>query len=200
MITRTPRTDVPSADLFRRYRKARSEAARTSIRNEIVVRHLGLARHVAGRLAHHPLAAEELYSEGCLALIDAIRSFDPDRGFRFSTFAVACIRHRIFRRLKRDSRRARAGIAGLAPTMSEDDRSLTRLDDDEQSARLRDALTQLPTRQQRLLRLRFGLDPGGHPRSFRELAECEGLSKERIRQLVAAGIDRLRESLTPLFL
>jgi RNA polymerase sigma factor (sigma-70 family) len=180
---------------FRRYRAATSERIRTSIRNEIVQEHLGLVRQVAGRLARNPDSAEELFAEGCLALVDAIRSFDPERGFRFSTFAVSCIRHRLFRLLKRESRRARTGIPAAATTMSEDDRSLTRLDEDEISGKLHGAIEELPPRQRRLVRLRFGLDRSGESRSFRELASRIGLSKERTRQIVAAALDRLRETL-----
>lgn len=57
-------------------------------RERLIVSNLRLVVHVAGRHRNSGLPLEDLVSEGNLGLLDAVRRFDPDRGFRFATYAV----------------------------------------------------------------------------------------------------------------
>ncbi len=59
--------------------------------------------------------------------------------------------------------------------------------------RVADCLRGLPEREAHILRLRFGLDTD-RPRSLREIGDLYGLSRERIRQLEAIALKRLRSS------
>lgn len=56
---------------------------------------LGLVHMVAQKYAHqlrHPLNEyDDLISSGTLGLMHALERFDPDRGYKFSSFAVRCI-------------------------------------------------------------------------------------------------------------
>lgn len=52
---------------------------------------LGLVRLCANRFRGKGIEYEELYSAGCEGLIKASRSFDEERGVRFSTYAVPVI-------------------------------------------------------------------------------------------------------------
>ncbi|MCD7770714.1 MAG: sigma-70 family RNA polymerase sigma factor [Oscillospiraceae bacterium] len=71
-------------------------------KEEITVEsNLGLVRLCAGRFKGKGIEYEELYSAGCVGLVKAVRSFDPDRGVRFSTYAVPVILGEI-KRLFRD--------------------------------------------------------------------------------------------------
>jgi RNA polymerase primary sigma factor len=54
-------------------------------------------------------------------------------------------------------------------------------------------LLKLPSRERRILTLRFGLD-GTHPLSLREIAEKEEISSERVRQLQERALKKLRRS------
>jgi RNA polymerase primary sigma factor len=55
------------------------------------------------------------------------------------------------------------------------------------------SLADLPEREARLLRLRFGLDTD-HPHSLQEIGTLFGLSRERVRQLEKMAIEKLRHS------
>ena len=57
--------------------------------------------------------------------------------------------------------------------------------------RLRDALDALGERENRILRLRYGLDDG-RARTLEEVGQVFGLTRERIRQIEAKAIKRLR--------
>jgi RNA polymerase sigma factor (sigma-70 family) len=55
------------------------------------------------------------------------------------------------------------------------------------------SLADLPDREAKLLRLRFGLD-NDHPHSLQEIGALFGLSRERVRQLEKMALEKLRHS------
>jgi RNA polymerase sigma factor for flagellar operon FliA len=74
-------------------------------RDELILAHLPLVRHVIGKLtAHLPPGAdvENLESAGTLGLVEAANHFDPDRGTQFKTFAYARIRGAVLDELRRN--------------------------------------------------------------------------------------------------
>lgn len=54
-------------------------------------------------------------------------------------------------------------------------------------------LGELDPKEQKVLRLRFGLDEG-EPRTLKEIGEMMGLSRERIRQIEAQALDKMNRS------
>ncbi len=58
---------------------------------------------------------------------------------------------------------------------------------------LRQALGELDEKEERVLRLRFGLD-GADPKTLKEIGEMLNLSRERIRQIEAQALDKLNHS------
>lgn len=61
--------------------------------------------------------------------------------------------------------------------------------------RLRDALSELDEREQRVLELRFGLGESGEATSLEEIGRELGFTRERIRQVEANALRRLHELL-----
>jgi RNA polymerase sigma factor (sigma-70 family) len=58
---------------------------------------------------------------------------------------------------------------------------------------LRRALGELDAKEERVIRLRFGLD-GGDPKTLKEIGELLDLSRERIRQIEAQALEKLNRS------
>ena len=56
-----------------------------------VGQNLGLVHACCHRLEGRGIEYDELYSAGCLGLCKAIKGFDPQRGVKFSTYAVPVI-------------------------------------------------------------------------------------------------------------
>lgn len=52
----------------------------------------------------------------------------------------------------------------------------------------------LSPREARLIRLRYGLDRGGHERTLAEVGQDLGISRERVRQLEAGALKKLRRA------
>lgn len=78
-----------------------SQSGDTGAREELVLRHQGLARHAARRYRGAGIPDDDLAQAGIVALIVAIDRFRPDRGVRFTTYAAARI-HGELRHVLRD--------------------------------------------------------------------------------------------------
>lgn len=68
----------------------------------LMTQNAGLVRSIAMRFVGHGTEPEDLIQIGNLGMLKAIRSFDPDRGCVFSTFAVPLIFGEIRRFLRDD--------------------------------------------------------------------------------------------------
>jgi RNA polymerase sigma-32 factor len=74
--------------LAKRWREHRDRDAA----NKLITSHLRLAVKVAMNYRGYGLPVSEIISEGNVGLMQALDRFEPDRGFRFSTYAVWWIR------------------------------------------------------------------------------------------------------------
>ncbi|MBU4500552.1 MAG: sigma-70 family RNA polymerase sigma factor, partial [Gammaproteobacteria bacterium] len=66
-------------------------------RQTMIERNLRLVVNIAKHYANRGLTLLDLVEEGNLGLIHALEKFDPERGFRFSTYATWWIRQNIER-------------------------------------------------------------------------------------------------------
>ena len=164
-------------------------------RNQMVEANVALVAHVARRLRppDSPIPHVDLVQEGVVGLMQAVERFDPDRGHRFSTYAMWWIRGAIL-----------GALRGAPPTSSltgddglEDDLPAEEHDplEDVTRAGLRDGvpglLDTLPDRGRRVVTLRYGLD-GNPDHSVAETARALGTSQARVRRIEEHALARLR--------
>jgi RNA polymerase sigma factor for flagellar operon FliA len=94
-----PLSERPIDQIWREYRANPTE----ELRNFLIARHLDLVAYAAERL-HKRLPSEveinDLKSAGAFGLMDAVESFDPDRGVKFETFCTQRIRGAMFDELR----------------------------------------------------------------------------------------------------
>jgi RNA polymerase sigma factor for flagellar operon FliA len=82
-----------------------TQLAEQSRRNELIESHLGLVRHILGKLvAQLPpgVDVENLESAATLGLVEAANKFDPERGIKFETYAYTRIRGAVLDELRRN--------------------------------------------------------------------------------------------------
>jgi RNA polymerase nonessential primary-like sigma factor len=85
-------------------------AGNEASRERMIVSNLRLVVKIARRYNNRGLALLDLVEEGNLGLIRAVEKFDPERGFRFSTYATWWIRQTIERALMNQTRTIRLPI------------------------------------------------------------------------------------------
>ncbi len=88
----------------------RAQAGDESARQRMIECNLRLVVKIARRYINRGLPLLDLIEEGNLGLIHAVKKFDPERGFRFSTYATWWIRQTIERGIMNQSRTVRLPI------------------------------------------------------------------------------------------
>jgi RNA polymerase primary sigma factor len=171
------------------------------IRTRLTEGNLGLVYDLIGRSRFENLDREEMTSEGMMALLRAVDTFDPWRGFRFSTYACNAILRAFSRAALMDSKR-RSKIAGpWDPEFEQSDlpeikRAGQRALFEERLQRiLRLDNAELTDVEKTVLARRFPLQTGRPRQTLEEIGRQMRVSKERVRQIQLSAIAKLREAI-----
>lgn len=164
------------------------------IREHIVERNLGLAYSMMRQFGSHRLDEDDLLSDAMLGLTRAVDRFDPWRGYRFSTYACNVIARALMRQGRRERQYRQVfpvqyDVPYERPIPDEDGQ--TQLYVERLKRALSENLGALTELESEILANRFPDDD--HPRlTFQEIGQHVGLSKERVRQIQNAALDKLR--------
>jgi len=98
-----------TADEEKKYGR-RVQAGDEAARHKMIECNLRLVVNISRHYLNRGLPLLDLIEEGNLGLIHAVKKFDPERGFRFSTYATWWIRQTIERAIMNQSRTVRLPI------------------------------------------------------------------------------------------
>ena len=167
------------------------------VKNQIVRANLRLVVSIAKRHVTPTDNFFELVSDGNMSLIRAAEKFDYARGNKFSTYASWAIMKNFARTIPNEFKhrdRFRNGHEevfagqqddGLNPFQALSAQALR----EDQVGRI---LSRLDDREQKIIISRFGLDHSQEPQTLKEVGAALGVTKERIRQIEARALSKLR--------
>ena len=187
----------PSARLMDQIERLYDEAV--AIKNRIIRANLRLVVSIAKRRVSPGDSFFDLVSDGNMSLIRAAEKFDYARGNKFSTYASWAIMKNYARTIPDEhKRRDRFRAADMELLQSAADR---RGDEYQQRMAVSDRLKQvgkfldrLDSREQTIIIRRYGLDHEQSPQTLKEVGSALGVTKERVRQIEAKALEKLREA------
>lgn len=165
-------------------------------RSKIATCNLRLVVAAARRLRSVIVPFDERVAEGNLILLKAIDKFDYSRGFRFSTYATLSIQRHVLKVCESSSKYQERYPA--APHYLIEDRVVPEAENERLIRHLgcldtlmRSASMALDDRERLIVEERYGLNASRKGRRLREVADMLGISKERVRQIQHAAVDKL---------
>jgi RNA polymerase sigma factor (sigma-70 family) len=166
--------------------------------SKLVKHNLRFVIHTAKKYQNLGLTFEDLISFGNLGLYRAVEKFDPDRGFKFITFAVWYIKSEITNALNELSTQVRIPNSQNSDdyNFKPEDNSLStndisRFDKSDLMTELKMVLNCLSDEEYDYITRFYGF---GHDfaQSIDDIAEFKGLSNERIRQVIRRSERKLK--------
>lgn len=190
-------TAEPSVTVMDEIERLYQEAV--EVKNQIVQANLRLVVSIAKR---HMKSTDDFFglvSDGNMSLFRAVEKFDYSRGNKFSTYASWAIMKNFARSIPGEFKhKDRFRTTGEEVFMAHEDNRVdhfaAEIEQKQRESQINRILTRLDHREQQIIIRRFGLDHNQEPLTLKEVGAELGVTKERIRQLEARALSKLREA------
>jgi RNA polymerase sigma factor (sigma-70 family) len=167
------------------------------IKKLLINANMRLVVNIAKKHIHQTESLFELISDGNLSLMRAVEKFDFGRGFKFSTYASWAIIKNFARSIPDEKTRRERFLTGheevfdIAPDSRGDEHEA--LATQERATHSVNRLLEfLEPREREIIRMRAGLDDHSKGMTLEEIGQQFGITKERVRQLNARAMNKLR--------
>lgn len=184
------------------------ERGEESAKQLLIERNLRLVVYIARRFENTGVNLEDLISIGTIGLIKAIGTYRREKNIKLATYASRCIENEILMHIRRIAGQ-RAEVSLDEPINmdydgnelllsdilgTEEDIIFKPLEDDVDLCLLRQALNELPQREQEIIWMRYGLN-GRKELTQKEVAQKLGISQSYISRLEKRIMLRLRKEI-----
>ncbi len=193
------------------YLMARLDTDSENVRRTLCEHNLRLVVYIAKRFENTGVGLEDLISIGTIGLIKAINTYRPEKNIKLATYASRCIENEILMHLRKNASQKTeisfdeplntdwdgnelllSDILGTEP-----DSVIRPIEDETDRELLRGALNLLSDKEQRIIKMRFGLC-GEPEKTQKEVADILGISQSYISRLEKKIIVRLKAEITRL--
>ncbi|MGN0807459.1 MAG: RNA polymerase sporulation sigma factor SigE [Candidatus Coproplasma sp.] len=176
---------------------------------QLVEHNLRLVVYIAKKFEGAGVDGDDVVSVGTIGLIKAIDSFKTDKNIKLATYASRCIENEILMYLRRISRSKQevsfdeplntdweGNELLLSDVMGTDaDAVYSRVEGGVERELLKKSLNNLSAREQKIMRMRFGLD-GGEEMTQKDVADTLGISQSYISRLEKKIIAKLKKDIS----
>ena len=165
-------------------------------KSKLIEHNLRLVVYIARKFENTGINVEDLISIGTIGLIKAINTFNPQKNIKLATYASRCIENEILMYLRKNQT-SKVEVSIDEPLNvdwdgnelllsdilgTDNDITYQRIEKEVDIKLLAIAMTMLSSREQEILRLRFGL-MGNKERTQKEVADILGISQSYISRL-----------------
>ncbi len=158
---------------------------RIAVGNQCIVKHV--AREIYGQVDY-----EALLSAGDEGLLNAINRFDPQLGFRFSTYAYTALKRQMIQTASRENRERNRRLASARDIKLLQRKNDRPYDDDMLQKLNRVVLCLDDEREKMVLSCRYGLD-NKEVLTRKQIGRALGITRERVRQIEKKVLSKLRK-------
>ena len=199
-------TEEEKKELFVKIRKGDREA-----REKFIKGNLRLVLSVIQRFSGSSENLDDLFQIGCIGLIKAINTFNPEKNIKLATYASRCIENEILMYLRRNNKtKMEVSIDEplnvdwdgnellLSDILGTDEDVIYRgIENEVERKLLMNAVSKLSKREKTIVRLRFGLGTvDGQEMTQKEVAGLLGISQSYISRLEKKIMRQLKKEIS----
>ena len=179
-----------------------------SVRQELIVHNLRLVVYIARKFDVAGAGIEDIISIGTIGLIKAVKTFSPEKNIKLATYASRCIENEILMYIRKTSQ-IKGELSLDEPLNTDWDGNELLLSDvlgsdpdtvglnvekDDECKMLKAVLEKLPSRDKKIMYMRFGLD-GQEEHTQKQVADMLDISQSYISRLEKKIILSLKKEL-----
>lgn len=184
-----------------------SDIEKEEMMNALAIKNIKTVYYVVNKFTAYSVTQDDLISAGMLGYAKALQKFNPDRGVKFSTFAINCIKNEIRFCLRKENRHFKNHISmntvkyedknGSQVTLEDviPDKGLTP-EEEQQKTGLRtiilSIINTLSPIEKYIITYRFGLDREIEL-TQKEIAEQVDMSQANVSKIERGCMDKIKE-------
>lgn len=180
----------------------------SDMKGVLVEHNLRLVVYIAKKFENTGIGIEDLISIGTIGLIKSINTYKADKNIKLATYASRCIENEILMYIRKNGN-IRSELSIDEPLNTdwdgnelllsdvlggEEDSVYRNMEHDEDRQTILNAISKLTEREQKIIKLRFGIDDGKE-RTQKDVADMLGISQSYISRIEKKIIVQLRSEI-----